>query len=94
MASHPVKANLDLYAVTTQLSHTSGLKEPLYQNASFYEAWARGQAPRSGKMETQEDLYRVMQNASALGRYRTLSGTRTPWWGLGIDAFPATPTFP
>jgi hypothetical protein len=94
MASHPVKTKLDLYALTTQLSRTPGLPEPLYQNSSFYQTWAKGMAPRNGIMATQEEVHKVMQGAAQLGRYNTLSGNRVAPWQLGIDAFPATPTFP
>ena len=92
--SHPTKGNSDLYSLTTHMSNTSGLPEPLYQNQSFYTTYGMGSLPPSGKIETQQDLYRIMQAGAAAGRYATLSGTRVAWWQLGQDAFPAAPTFP
>lgn len=98
MASNPqtsaTQMHAALYGLTNQLNTTAGLAPPLYQNTSFYITWAKGHAPPSGKMETQEQLFQTMQDAAMVGRQSVLSGNRVAWWQLGIDSFPAKPTFP
>lgn len=84
-----------MYGLTNQLNTTAGLPEPRFQNASFCTTWAKGHAPTSGKMETQEQLFQTMQDAAVMvGRQAVLSGNRVAWWQLGIDSFPAPITFP
>jgi len=83
-----------MYSLTNQLNTTAGLPEPRFQNASFYTTWAKGHAPPSEKMETQEQLFQTMQDAAMVGRQAVLSGNRVAWWQLGIDSFPVSATFP
>jgi len=84
--------HLDLYKLTTQLSTTPGLPQPLYQNTSFYETWAASKVP-TGKISSQQDLMNVIQGASQVGRYNVFSGTRVAGWQLGVDSYPDYPTF-